>query len=132
MSKRIPFEEITEDMVLEEYRKQHQHLSHDFQHLEVKGIEDWEEVRVEITHNAYGLVYVEVDETDYEEAGELEANSVRAYKFLIECTIIGRTTRYEYYRPCGLLHFLTECTKEDEEDQGDFLGHYINDGEFDD
>ena len=106
MSKRIPFEEITEDMVLEEYRKQHQHLSHDFQHLEVRTIDDWEEVETE--------------------------DGERAYRFLIECTdLMGWQTRYEHYRPCGWVFQLTECTEEDEEDQGDFLGHHINDGDFD-
>ena len=105
MSKRIPFEEITEDMVLEEYRQQHQHLGHDFQHLEVREIDNWEEVETE--------------------QGE------RAYRFVIDCTILsGWQTRYEHYQPIGWLFHLTECTEEDEEDQGDFLGHYIDDGEW--
>jgi len=106
MSKRTPFNEITEDMVLEEYRKQRQHLSHDFQHLEVQRIDDWKEV-----------------ETEYGERG---------YKFVIICRgLSGYMTRYEHYAPQGWLHVLTENVEEDEEDYGDFLGHHLDDGEAD-
>ena len=56
MSERIPFEEITEDMVLEEYRKQCQHLSHDFQHLEVRAIDNWEKVTIQSWTAADGRV----------------------------------------------------------------------------
>ena len=104
MSKRIPFEKITEGMVLEEYRKQHQHLSNDFQHFEVRQIDNWEEVETE--------------------------QGKRAYRFVIDSTILnGWQTRYEHYQPIGWLFHLTECTEEDEEDQGDFLGHYLEDGD---
>ena len=106
MNKRIPFEEITEDMVLEEYRKQRQHLSHDFQHLEVKGIDDWEEVETE--------------------------DGQRAYKFVAICRgLSGWMSRYEHYSPEGWVHYLTENVEEDEEDYGDFLGHHLDDGESD-
>ena len=124
MSERIPFEEITEDMVLEEDRKQCQHLSHDFQHLEVRAIDNWEKVTIQSWTAADGrVVYEEVDETEYD--------SVRAYKFVIDCTILsGWQSRYEHYQPMGWLFHLTECTEEDEEDQlGSFLGHHIDEGE---